>query len=210
MHATRAAKNAAGTLKLAAAACSPTALYQPQVRSLIVPWSSHTIRSCSGTFCDVWMAATTTPGSIFASTALHRNTTTLPTGLHQPWSLNMPRTMQSRGAANTADDPKARKAEEQRWKLLSKATPEDVNPCNSPYHPAARLEVIQMPDEGGQLSVQDAYSPSGKCFGCGPKHDDGIGLKSYRRKQGGLTAVVQFHEKHEVCLPQQVVHPHTA
>lgn len=58
--------------------------------------------------------------------------------------------------------------ERQRWKLLCKTEKDQLNPCNSPLHPAVKHAGIQ-PDENspGMLSIQEAYSPSSECFGCG-------------------------------------------
>lgn len=79
-----------------------------------------------------------------------------------------------------------------------------VNPCGSPWHPAAIAGVSAGPATAADvaadprgLPVQVAYTPGSTCFGCGPSHgavdpapgDDpnappgpgaGLGLRSYR------------------------------
>eukprot|EP00877_Chromochloris_zofingiensis_P002939 jgi/Chrzof1/12646/Cz07g02070.t1 len=58
-----------------------------------------------------------------------------------------------------------------------------INPCNSKLHPAVKEAGI-LPESEEELSVQQAYTPESKCFGCGPTHPDGLGLKSYRIENG--------------------------
>lgn len=59
----------------------------------------------------------------------------------------------------------------------------DVNPCNSPKHPAALAGVAGVVDrERPRRSLQEAYDPHCIDFVCGHAHDgaSGIGLKTYR------------------------------
>ncbi len=59
-----------------------------------------------------------------------------------------------------------------------------INPCNSPLHPAV-AEGLELEQGQRQLSVQEAYTPSSLCYGCGPAATEGLGLRSYRIP-GGL------------------------
>lgn len=59
----------------------------------------------------------------------------------------------------------------------------DVNPCNSPKHPAALAGVPGVVDlDRPRRSLQEAYDPHCIDFVCGHSHDGaaGIGLKTYR------------------------------
>lgn len=62
--------------------------------------------------------------------------------------------------------------------LLFTSAPQ-INPCNSPLHPAVQAGI--QPEGAEELSVQSAYTPKSQCFGCG---EDG---------RAGLRAVVQPH-----------------
>mgnify|MGYP006086229951 FL=1 len=55
----------------------------------------------------------------------------------------------------------------------------DVNPCNSPKHPAA-LAGIPIVDGKPMLSIQASYDEHSQCFVCGNAHESGLGLKSFR------------------------------
>jgi len=55
----------------------------------------------------------------------------------------------------------------------------DVNPCNSPKHPAA-LAGIPLVDGKPMLSIQASYDEHSQCFVCGNAHESGLGLKSFR------------------------------
>lgn len=67
-----------------------------------------------------------------------------------------------------------------------------VNPCNSHLHPAVTVAGIKP--QGEPLSVQDAYTPLSKCFGCGPANSQGLQLKS-RRTNTGLEGFVTIPER---------------
>jgi acyl-coenzyme A thioesterase PaaI-like protein len=41
------------------------------------------------------------------------------------------------------------------------------------------------------LSLQERYSPNGICFGCGPKNDKGLHVKSFVQEDGTLIATWQ-------------------
>jgi acyl-coenzyme A thioesterase PaaI-like protein len=52
-------------------------------------------------------------------------------------------------------------------------------------------------------SLQDQYSPSGICFGCGPKNEKGLRIKSYPLENGEVFA--EFHpESHHEAFPGMV------
>lgn len=70
----------------------------------------------------------------------------------------------------------------------------NVNPCNSPLHPAVTEAGIE-PESEEELPVQEAYTPESACFGCGPGAVDGLHLRSFRR-QGGLEASVMLDKKY--------------
>lgn len=70
----------------------------------------------------------------------------------------------------------------QRWEWLVDHGLQ-VNPCNSPLHPAV-IEAGIPPKDREQKAVQDAYTPTGTCFGCGPANPNGLHLKSHRGKDG--------------------------
>eukprot|EP00877_Chromochloris_zofingiensis_P004497 jgi/Chrzof1/14048/Cz08g22160.t1 len=74
----------------------------------------------------------------------------------------------------------------------------NINPCNSMLHPAVKEAGI-LPGEGEELSVQQAYDADSKCFGCGPAHDDGLGLHS-KRIHNGLEAHISIPHKYR-ALP---------
>ena len=50
------------------------------------------------------------------------------------------------------------------WRFMQQQGHE-INPCNSPLHPAVDDGI--SPDESVVLSVQEAYTPTSECFGCG-------------------------------------------
>ncbi len=79
-----------------------------------------------------------------------------------------------------------------RWGLL-KDRGVSVNPCRSALHPSAE-EGIPI-EEGEELPIQQAYTPSSECFGCGPSSSDGLHLKSHRI-ENGLESTVSFQRKH--------------
>mmetsp|Transcript_12606 Transcript_12606/g.22316 ORF Transcript_12606/g.22316 Transcript_12606/m.22316 type:complete len:266 (+) Transcript_12606:60-857(+) len=83
------------------------------------------------------------------------------------------------------------------WQALAGAG--QVNPCHSKLHPAVVTGVVALPEGDVELSVQEAYTPRGTCFGCGPSHPDGLHLRSMRIKNG-LEAVVQLDRKY-VAFP---------
>lgn len=78
------------------------------------------------------------------------------------------------------------------WELLHHQG-YDVNPCNSPLHPAVTEAGIE-PDSDEELPVQEAYTPESACFGCGPVAPDGLRLRSFR-VPGGLEASVILDPK---------------
>jgi acyl-coenzyme A thioesterase PaaI-like protein len=70
----------------------------------------------------------------------------------------------------------------------------DINPCNSPLHPAV-IDAGIEPDSEEELPVQEAYTPESACFGCGPAAVDGLHLRSFRCP-GGLEASVVLDKKY--------------
>lgn len=42
-----------------------------------------------------------------------------------------------------------------------------INPCSSLLHPAVVVDDIMPPDGEEERSVQEAYTPTSACFGCG-------------------------------------------
>jgi acyl-coenzyme A thioesterase PaaI-like protein len=70
----------------------------------------------------------------------------------------------------------------------------DVNPCNSPFHPAVEAG-IEPDHEAEELPVQEAYTPESSCFGCGPSAADGLHLRSFR-VAGGMEATVTLDSKY--------------
>eukprot|EP00191_Tetraselmis_sp_GSL018_P005002 CAMPEP_0177610344 /NCGR_PEP_ID=MMETSP0419_2-20121207/19712_1 /TAXON_ID=582737 /ORGANISM="Tetraselmis sp., Strain GSL018" /LENGTH=216 /DNA_ID=CAMNT_0019105609 /DNA_START=646 /DNA_END=1296 /DNA_ORIENTATION=- len=89
-----------------------------------------------------------------------------------------------------------KKSERRRWEFLSRKE-QALNPCNSPWHPAAKLAGINPKHSEQQLSVQEAYNPLSACFGCGPSSEDGLRLRSFRSEGGGLEGFVVFERRHQ-------------
>jgi len=51
----------------------------------------------------------------------------------------------------------------------------------------------------GELSLQDRYAPDNRCFGCGPKNDKGLRIKSFPR--GDREVVAEFRpEPHHAAF----------
>jgi hypothetical protein len=78
----------------------------------------------------------------------------------------------------------------------------DVNPCNSPKHPAA-LAGVQTAFDAGRTrrSLQEAYDPHCIDFVCGRAHDTAgkIGLVSYRceNEENVLESHLKFPSQYE-------------
>ncbi|MCB0272057.1 MAG: PaaI family thioesterase [Bdellovibrionales bacterium] len=47
------------------------------------------------------------------------------------------------------------------------------------------------------LSLQDQFGPNGRCFGCGPKNDKGLQIKSFPQKDGMVLCQFQPQKHHE-------------
>ena len=73
--------------------------------------------------------------------------------------------------------PRAFRSREEWARLVHEG--HDVNPCNSPKHPAA-LAGIPLVDGKPMLSIQASYDEHSQCFVCGNAHESGLGLKSFR------------------------------
>jgi len=53
----------------------------------------------------------------------------------------------------------------------------------------------------GELSLQERYAPDNRCFGCGPKNEKGLRIKSFPR--GDREVVADFHpEPHHAAFGQ--------
>jgi hypothetical protein len=68
------------------------------------------------------------------------------------------------------------------WERL-RARGEEINPCNSPAHPAAVAGVEgAVNPEKEQKSIQQSYDAHSQCFVCGNARPppDGVGLRSFR------------------------------
>jgi len=50
-------------------------------------------------------------------------------------------------------------------------------------------------------SIQDRYSPAGRCFGCGPKNEKGLRLKSRVDPETGDVVCAWTAEKHHEAFP---------
>lgn len=55
-------------------------------------------------------------------------------------------------------------------------------------HPGAATGEIPVDDAAPELSVQEAYTPESRCFGCGPSSEAGLRLRSFRAGDGALVA----------------------
>ena len=59
----------------------------------------------------------------------------------------------------------------------------------SSLHPGFVAGEIPVDDDRAELSVQEAYTPESRCFGCGPSADAAaLHLRSFRGPAGGLVA----------------------
>jgi acyl-coenzyme A thioesterase PaaI-like protein len=47
------------------------------------------------------------------------------------------------------------------------------------------------------LSLQMRYAPEGRCFGCGPKNEDGLRIRSYDAGDGTVVTTWQARPEHE-------------
>ena len=57
-------------------------------------------------------------------------------------------------------------------------------------------------------ALQDRYAPRGSCFGCGPKNERGLRVKSYARDDGTVVAMwhaERYHEAYEGALSGGVI-----
>ena len=57
-------------------------------------------------------------------------------------------------------------------------------------------------------ALQDRYSPEGTCFGCGPKNERGLRIKSHARADGSVVTTwhaEKFHEAFEAVLSGGVI-----
>ncbi len=107
------------------------------------------------------------------------------------WLRTTPPSVCHRSASTSSHDS--------RWALLRERGI-NVNPCRSALHPSAE-EGVPV-DEGEELPVQEAYTPSSECFGCGPSSGEGLHLKSYRI-ENGLESRVTF-QRHHCAFPGMV------
>ena len=49
----------------------------------------------------------------------------------------------------------------------------------------------------GQLSLQERYAPEGQCFGCGPKNELGLRIRSFEAGDGTVVAEWIPRPEHE-------------
>jgi hypothetical protein len=70
----------------------------------------------------------------------------------------------TRASWGSHSSDKGSQVERGSWRFMQQQGHE-INPCNSPLHPAV-VDGIS-PDESVVLSVQEAYTPTSECFGCG-------------------------------------------
>jgi acyl-coenzyme A thioesterase PaaI-like protein len=47
------------------------------------------------------------------------------------------------------------------------------------------------------LSLQERFAPDGRCFGCGPRNDMGLRIRSFEEPDGTVVAVWQPRPEHE-------------
>src|SRR5213593_1701886 len=60
----------------------------------------------------------------------------------------------------------------------------------------------------GDVPLQDRYAPNGTCFGCGPKNERGLRIKSHAREDGSVLATwraEKFHEAYDGALSGGVI-----
>jgi acyl-coenzyme A thioesterase PaaI-like protein len=50
-------------------------------------------------------------------------------------------------------------------------------------------------------SLQEQYTPGGKCFGCGPANAHGLGLRSYPAEDSHRAVATWHAEPHHVAVP---------
>lgn len=48
-----------------------------------------------------------------------------------------------------------------------------------------------------EQALQDRYAPNGTCFGCGPKNDRGLRVKSHAREDGAVVTTWRAEKHHE-------------
>ena len=88
----------------------------------------------------------------------------------------------------------------QQWRELARAGV-DVNPCNSPKHPAAIAGIAPVDANKAKRSLQEAYDPYCIDFVCGHAHETnaGIGLCTYRceEEENVLESHCSFPETYE-------------
>lgn len=48
-----------------------------------------------------------------------------------------------------------------------------------------------------ELALQDRYAPEGTCFGCGPKNERGLHVKSVPRDDGSVVTTFRAEKHHE-------------
>jgi hypothetical protein len=82
------------------------------------------------------------------------------------WPAAAPRGSGGSGGSGGAGGDGGEGATSDEWLKLARAG-QPVNPCNSPFHPAAKVAPLSPPETAPRLSVQAAYDPRGMCFACG-------------------------------------------
>jgi hypothetical protein len=74
---------------------------------------------------------------------------------------------------------------------------EEVNPCGSQHHPVVKAGLLEAAEE--QHSLQEAYSPWSRCFGCGGFYG-GSTIVALRYNRWYFSSGVYFNNFHTRCL----------
>jgi acyl-coenzyme A thioesterase PaaI-like protein len=59
-----------------------------------------------------------------------------------------------------------------------------------------------------EAALQDRYAPNGTCFGCGPKNERGLRVKSHAQLDGSVTAswrAEKYHEAYDGALSGGII-----
>ena len=143
-------------------------------------------RACASVPRMMMMSAVGVPrvriGEIFSRgvSKIPMTTTTVPTTATMRMQSAM--RMASSSSMHAPDQAALDEAtQRQQWSELARAGV-DVNPCNSPKHPAAIAGVAPVDANKARRSLQEAYDPYCIDFVCGRAHETnaGIGLCTYR------------------------------
>lgn len=64
-------------------------------------------------------------------------------------------------------------------------------PPPAPASAVDRLPIVDHP------SLQERYAPEGRCFGCGPRNEQGLQIRSFEAPDGSVVAEWQPRPEHE-------------